>query len=174
MTTNSSPGGLEITLAVLAAAAAALYFAGAPGQYGIFLVAVGCVLFAWAGAVVVRPGRRAYGTGAFLHLGLFAFWLVSRVAGVPFGPGAWTPKPAGPPGALGATFEVLVVVICLAALAEVRPSRRSVVVITVVGGALAALSVLAMGRTGPPAVGHQHGAAAAQPVICRQASTHCG
>ena len=41
MATDRSPGGLEVTLAVLSAAAAALYFAGAPGQYGIFLVAVG-------------------------------------------------------------------------------------------------------------------------------------
>ncbi|MBO3746687.1 hypothetical protein J5X84_11470 [Streptosporangiaceae bacterium NEAU-GS5] len=162
MATDRSPGGLEITLAVLSAAVAAFYFAGAPGSYGIFLVAVGCLLFGWAGAVVVRPGSRVYATGAFLHLGLFVIWLVGRVAGVPFGPNTWTAKPSGPPGLIGATFETLIVVICLAVLAEVRASRRTVLVATVLGGAVAAISVLAMGRTGPPLVAHQHAAAAVQ------------
>ncbi|MCT9933940.1 hypothetical protein N5079_27385 [Planotetraspora sp. A-T 1434] len=131
MDDTRAPGALPLILAVCSAGAAAVHFGvmpdhfGASWVHGVFFAAAGWAQFAWAAAVLVRPGQLLFLTGAFGNLALAVIWLVSRTAGFPVGPGAWTPEPVGAPDLLCALLEAVVIVGSLVLAERGRPSETS-------------------------------------------------
>ncbi|MGH2920023.1 MAG: hypothetical protein ACRDLS_15690 [Solirubrobacteraceae bacterium] len=64
--------------------------------YGVFFLAVTYAQVLWAIRVYRRPpGRRVLVAGAVGSLLIVAVWLVTRTVGVPVGPEAGDPEPAG-------------------------------------------------------------------------------
>ncbi|WP_370027441.1 hypothetical protein [Planotetraspora sp. GP83] len=125
------PGALPLILAVCSAGAAAVHFGVVPGHFGaswvhgVFFAAAGWAQLAWAAAVLVRPGQLLFLAGAFGNLALAVIWLVSRTAGFPIGPGAWTPEPVGAPDLLCALLEAVVIVGSLVLAERGRSSETS-------------------------------------------------
>ena len=119
-------------LAVLAAAAGVIHLASAGEHadvtwaHGTFFGVVGWAQLALAAALVLRPGRRVLAAGAGLSLVVAAVWAVSRVTGVPFGPGAGEPEPVGLADALATGFEVVLAAVALAALRRPAVAARPV------------------------------------------------
>ena len=134
MTTTEGTAGrwLHWLLAVLAAAAGVIHLASAGEHFdvtwahGAFFAAVGWAQLALAAALALRPARPVLAAGAGLSLLVAAVWLVSRVAGVPFGPGAGDPEPVGLADALATGFEVALAVLALAVLSRPAVAARPV------------------------------------------------
>ncbi len=60
---------------------------------GVFFAVVAWSQLAWTVGVVLSPTRRSLVLGVLLNAAVIGVWAVSRVWGVPIGPGAWTPEP---------------------------------------------------------------------------------
>src|SRR3978361_1402240 len=78
--------------AVFSLTAAAIHFGFAPAHlaedwaHGGFFLAIGWLQVAFAVVIVTRPRRWVWAAGLVLNLGIIATWVVSRTAGLPFGP----------------------------------------------------------------------------------------
>ncbi|GIH68797.1 hypothetical protein [Sphaerimonospora thailandensis] len=113
----ASPSAPTPALAALSAGAAAIHFGVMPGHFsaslahGVFFAFVGWAQLAWAAAALTGrgAGQNVLLTGAFFNLAVLVIWLVGTTAGLPFGPGAWTPQPAQAPDLLCATLELMLI-----------------------------------------------------------------
>lgn len=159
-------------LALLSAAAGVIHLASAGEHFdvtwahGTFFAVVGWLQLVVSGFLVLRPSRRVVVLGAALSAAVVAVWLVSRTAGVPFGPGAGEPEPVALADAVATACEAAFLALGLAvaarpALAE-RPVGRAVAWPTLAlgGVALAALSTVSL--TPAFAGDHTHGSAGGQ------------
>ena len=106
---------LPLQLALCSAAAATIHFAVIPphwDEYAAFAVVfavTGAFQLLWAVAVLVRPARGVLLLGAAVNLGVAAAWVVSRTAGLPAGPDAWTPEAVGVADLAATVFELAIV-----------------------------------------------------------------
>lgn len=184
MSSTRAPAALPLILAVLSAGAAAIHFAvmgdhfALSWTHGAFFAAVGWAQLIWAGAVLVRPGRAVALAGIAGNVLVVAAWALSRTAGLPFGPGAGKPEPAGLPDGLATALELALVCCALILTERAEPSPLTrikgalvglMTVLVAAGAAVTALPALA-GHThegGPTAQaaqaaevqqGHQHAA----------------
>ena len=90
---------------------------------GVFFALLALGELALAVAVLLRPGPPALLACAAISGGPLALWLVSRTAGLPFGPVAWLPEPVGLADLAACALEVLTLVLAVALLRRrgVRP-----------------------------------------------------
>jgi hypothetical protein len=107
-------GSLRTILAASSIAAGVIHAAVVPEHleeawvFGVFFLLAAGFQFAWAIPVTFRPSAIAYATGALANGALIGIWIISRTAGVPIGPDAWMPEPAGALD-IGATLLELVI-----------------------------------------------------------------
>ncbi len=122
---------LPAVLAVLSATAAAIHFAVAPSHarehwlFGAFFVLAGLFQAGWAVLASRKGSPLLYGAGAAGNAALVGSWVVSRTAGLPFGPHAGQPEPPGFVDGLATVYEVLIVAGALALTRLALPSRAA-------------------------------------------------
>jgi hypothetical protein len=140
-------GDLLRLAAVVSGAAGAVHLSVARlhfdeyGLYGALFVASGVLQVAWA--VLVwrrRDDRRLLAAGVALQVGVVSVWLLSRTAGLPYGPHPWNPESIGPLDAQ-CTFDELLIAV-LAAVAVWATGRRRLLV-----DALEAVALIATAAT---------------------------
>jgi hypothetical protein len=171
MTTNERTVGryLRWLLAALSLGAGVIHFAVSGEHYdlswahGTFFAVVAWLQLSWALAVVLRPTRRLLTAGVLLNAGILGVWAVSRVWGVPIGPGAWTPESIAVSDALSSACEFGIVALALAVLVRPAMAQRrlppafAVTVVGIAGLGVAVVSSLAF--TPALASSHHHGEA---------------
>lgn len=82
---------------------------------GVFFVVITPPQVAWAYAITTRsPGRGLLLAGALFNASLAAVWVLSRTAGLPFGPTAWRPEAVGIKDVVATYAEVGAAVLVLA------------------------------------------------------------
>ena len=119
----------RVVLAALLAGAAGTHFAMVPAHAeewlaeGIAFAATGWAQVVLAVAVVVRPTRRVLGLGILVNLLVLAAYLLSRTAGLPFGPESGESEPFAFIDVLTAVLEAAFVV--GAGLALALPAREA-------------------------------------------------
>ncbi len=172
MTTNERTVGryLVWVLAALSLGAGVIHFAVSGQHYevswahGTFFAVVAWLQVSWAVGVVLRPYRRLLAAGVLLNAGIIGVWAISRVWGVPIGPGAWTPEKVTLADALSSGFEAGIVILSLAVL--VRPALaqqqlRPALAVPGVGIAAVGVAVISSMAVAPAfASGHSHGTSA--------------
>jgi hypothetical protein len=119
--------GLPLAL-VAGATAAGIHAAVGPPHLaddvwsGLFLLLAGGAQLTWVAALASRPSRRTLHVGIVLHLALVALWLVTRVAGLPFGllP---DPHPVGGWDVACVLWQLVSVAACAGVLRDGVPAR---------------------------------------------------
>lgn len=158
MTTNDGTAGryLHWVLVAFSLGAGVIHFAHSGEHFdvgwihGTFFAVVAWLQLSWAVGVMVRPSRRLLAAGALGNAAVIAVWIMSRVWGVPVGPGAWDPEPIALADGLATGLEVGIVAISLAVLARPALAQQSVrpslgmAGIGVSGLAVAVVSTLAL------------------------------
>jgi hypothetical protein len=110
------PEVLRFTVAVASAGAATIHFAVIDQHFaeywlfGVFFAAVALAQLGWVVAVVSNPARTVYVVGALGNALIAVTWVISRTAGLPFGPEAGEPEPVSVADAVSTAFELAVVV----------------------------------------------------------------
>jgi hypothetical protein len=105
---------LPAQLALCSAAAATIHFAVVAPHwdeyvpFAVLFAVTGALQLLWAAAVLGWPTRRVLLSGAVVNLGVAAAWVVSRTAGMPVGPDAWTPEAVGFADVAATLFEVVI------------------------------------------------------------------
>jgi hypothetical protein len=105
--------------ATLSTGAAAIHFAVVPehmaefAPFGLAFVALAWFQVTWAQLYLLRPNRRIAAIGAVVSVAIAAIWVLSRTAGLPFGPQPWTPEPIGALDLLATALEITLVGILL-------------------------------------------------------------
>jgi hypothetical protein len=135
--------------AVLSGAAAAVHLSVARLHfdeyrlYGVGFVVSGVLQLAWAVAVWRRNGdRRLLLAGLVLQLGIALVWVISRTAGLPYGPHPWDPESVGALDAQCTFDELLIVVLGVVSTRSPSGSRPRLAV-----DALELLALLATAAT---------------------------
>lgn len=95
-------------------------------RHGTFFAVTAWFQLSWAVAIMVRPNRRVLAVGVAANLAVIATWAMSRIWGVPVGPGAWEPEPVALADALATGLEAGIVVISLAVLLRPALAQQSV------------------------------------------------
>jgi hypothetical protein len=171
MTTNDGTVGryLGWFLVALSLGAGVIHFAHAGEHFdltwyhGTFFAVVAWLQLSWAAAVIVRPTRRLLLAGAVGNLVVIATWLVSRTAGVPFGPTKGEAESVALSDALATGFEVAIVLVSLAVLLRPAMAQQSIRPslgfggLGIAGVAVATVSTIAL--TPSFAAEHAHGEA---------------
>jgi hypothetical protein len=158
---------LRWILALASFGAAGLHFAFAPMHFdewwaeGTFFVVLAWLQLAWGLALLLRPSRTLLYAGLFNVL-VIALWIVSRSAGVPFGPNSGTAEPVTFPDTLATVFEAIVVLGSGALLWRPSIARRELRGHSLVPGLAVATSVVlvavtAISLTPRYTSGHSHG-----------------
>jgi hypothetical protein len=116
--------------AVLSAAAAVVHLSVARLHFdeywlfGVLFVVSGVLQLAWAALIWRRrDDRRLLLAGVVLQLGIVLVWVVSRTAGLPYGPEPWDPESVGPLDAVCSLDEVLIAVLAAVSVWAVRRRR---------------------------------------------------
>jgi hypothetical protein len=136
---------LPAQLALCSAAAATIHFAVISPHwdeyvpFAVLFAVTGAFQLLWAAAVLVRPGRAILLAGAVVNLGVAAAWVVSRTAGMPIGPEAWTPEAIGFADVAATLFELAVAAGAFALLSSA--GRRLEARTTRIGAQLAATAI---------------------------------
>jgi hypothetical protein len=118
--------------------------------HGTFFAVVAWFQISWAVGIMVRPSRTVLAVGAVVNALVIGTWIMSRVWGVPIGPGAWDPEPIALADGLATALEVGIVAISLAVVARPALAQQSVrpslgmAGIGVSGLAVAVVSTLAL------------------------------
>jgi hypothetical protein len=94
--------------------------------HGVFFAVVAWFQLSWAVVVIVRPTRAVLAVGAVANALVIGTWIMSRVWGVPIGPGAWEPEPISLADGLATGLEVGIVAISLAVLTRPALAQQSV------------------------------------------------
>jgi hypothetical protein len=134
MTTSDGTVGryLHWLLVALSLGAGVIHFAASGEHFdvgwrhGTFFAVTAWFQLSWAVAIMVRPARRVLAVGAAANLVVIATWAMSRIWGVPVGPGAWEPEPVALADALATGFEVGIVVVSFAVLVRPALAQQSV------------------------------------------------
>jgi hypothetical protein len=109
------PTQLGVWLAVASLGAAALHALVCPAHFreatifGVFFLVAAALQAAWATIVLVRPSKKVLVTGAIANIGVIGLWILSRTAGLPLGPDAWTPEAVGGADMLATLLELAIV-----------------------------------------------------------------
>jgi hypothetical protein len=172
MTTNDGTVGryLGWFLVALSLGAGVIHFAHAGEHFdltwyhGTFFAVVAWLQLSWAAAIIVRPTRRLLLLGVLGNLAVIATWVVSRTAGMPFGPTKGEAESIALSDGLATGFQVGIVVLSLAVL--LRPAMAQQTIrpalgfggLGVAGAAVAIVSTVAL--TPSFAAEHSHGAEA--------------
>lgn len=113
----ATPATHLLRAALLACAgAAALHLGAAPSHLveyrpaGAFMITAGISQLAWVFWMMNAPSRVGLVAGLAGNGSIVALWIVSRTAGLPFGPMPWTPEDIHSADLLTTLLEVLVVV----------------------------------------------------------------
>jgi hypothetical protein len=172
---------LRWLLAAFAIAAGAIHFAVSGEHYdvswrhGLFFTLVAWLQLSWGIGVLVRPTRRLLVAGVVLNAGVLGMWVISRIWGVPVGPGPWTPESVTFADALSSGLEAGIVLCSIGVLARPAlaarpaPAAFGVSSVAVVAAAVAVVSSLAV--TPGFASGHDHGG---DPSAAGVDATPCG
>jgi hypothetical protein len=192
MTTTDGTIGryLRWLLVALSLAAGAIHFAevgdhfNLSWKHGVFFAVVAWLQLSWAVAFLVAPTRKLLAAAALGNSLIVMLWAVSRIWGVPIGPGAWEPEPVALIDALCTAFEVVIVVVSVAVLWRPAMAQRTVrpslglAGIGVTGVAIAVVSTMALAPSfasehhhGDEEDGHGHEAAATAPDHDHEAMT---
>lgn len=122
-----------VSMALASVGAAAIHLVVMPGHfeesllYGGFFAAAASVQLVYAWALLVRPSRPLIGCGAAANLLIIALWLVTRLVGIPLGPGTGTVEAFGPLDVLAGILELVVVLAGAMLLLRIElPGRRHV------------------------------------------------
>jgi hypothetical protein len=106
---------LRAGVVVASLAAGAIHAAVVPEHleefwvFGLFFIASAVFQIGWAIAAFVAPSRAVYTIGALANAFLIATWMLSRTAGVPIGPEAWTPESVGTLDVVSTVAEAAIV-----------------------------------------------------------------
>lgn len=134
MTTNDGTVGryLGWFLAALSLGAGVIHFAHAGEHFdlswyhGTFFAAVAWLQLSWAAAIVVKPTRLLLALGALGNAAVVATWIVSRTAGIPFGPGKNVAEDIALADGVCTAFEVGIVLVSLAVLLRPALAQQSI------------------------------------------------
>jgi hypothetical protein len=160
---------LAVAAALLSAGAGAIHAAAAGphfeeyAPFGIAFAATALLQWAWAVGTLVAPSRHLLAAGVVGNAGVVAGWALSRTAGLPVGPDAWTPEPLTVLDGAATAFEFGIVAACAVLLvsraSELVPlrARRFAAAAAIAAVALTAVPI-AVARGGHS---HDHGDAAA-------------
>ncbi len=113
----------------LSLGAAAIHFAVTDAHFqewwafGAFMAAVGWFQALWPIAYTAAPSVRLAIASVLVNLGTAVVWALTRLVGLPFGPGAGRPMPVGVPDVIATAFELALVVGLL--LTSLGPVRRA-------------------------------------------------
>lgn len=139
-----------IGCALLSVGAAVIHFAvlGEHWQewwgYGLFFSISAWLQLGWAGAVALRPSRPMLLAGAAGNLAIAVLWLITRTAGIPFGPASGETEDAALIDTLASGFELAIALGASAiALSHLeRLTLRPALAATVLGLSAAGVVVL--------------------------------
>jgi len=113
-------------LALCSAAAGTIHFAVIRPHwdeyvpFAVLFAVVGAFQLVWATVVLVRPARSVLLLGAVVNFGVAGAWVLSRTAGLPIGPDAWTPETVGVADVAATLFEVVIAAGSAASLSSAR------------------------------------------------------
>ncbi len=119
---------MRIGLALASAGAGAIHLAVLPGHahewwlFGLFFLGTGVLQPVWALLILLRPSSRLFLAGAVGNAVVITLWVVTRAAGLPFGPEVGGREPAEFIDVLATAYEFLIVVGSLALLLA-EPAR---------------------------------------------------
>jgi len=143
-------GAVLVTAGLCTAGAAAIHFAVTQEHvdewwgYGVFFFLSGWLQLLWA-AVAVRVSSRALlAVGLAGNALVAAIWVASRTTGLPFGPEAGEAEALSWADTIASSFEAVAALCCLALLVRPVAVLRLRVPPTLVAGATAALTTLAL------------------------------
>jgi hypothetical protein len=156
-------------VAACAFGAAAIHFGFAPDHFGesrfhgAFFFLAGWAQLAFGLAVILRPSRAVLRIGILLNVAIVVLWVVSRIAGMPFGDDPWVAESVTFPDTLATVLEVLAIVgsyLLLTGALERRAFPRAAALVGGVGVALALVGLTTASVAPALSGGHSHGAAA--------------
>jgi len=108
--------------AALSVASAAIHYGYAPHHlqedwaHGWFFVIIATAQLGFAFLVVTRPTRLLWALAALLNVGIIGTWIVSRTAGLPFGPEALRKEAVGTADVVSTVLEGAVILLAVVAL----------------------------------------------------------
>jgi hypothetical protein len=146
-------GAASVVVALLSIGAAIVHFAVIAQHFdewwltGIFFLSIALFQLGWGLLVLIQPSALVYVAGAIANALIIVTWIVSRTTGVPVGPEAGEAEAVSFPDALATAFEVVLVVVLVALLAERsarRPTRHLPPAATGFGGAAVVASLTAL------------------------------
>jgi hypothetical protein len=162
---------VRIGLALASAGAGAIHLAVLPEHarewwlFGLFFLGTGVLQPVWALLILLRPSPRLLLAGALGNAVVIALWVVTRVAGLPFGPDLGEREPAEFIDVLATAYEFLIVVGSLALLLgeptgerPLRPAMRTLVPSVLAACALALTGVAVGASATDDGHHHTHGA----------------
>jgi len=143
---------VRFTAAVASAGAATIHFAVIDQHFaegwlfGVFFVVVALAQLGWMLAVVGSPTRPVYLMGALGNALVALTWVVSRTTGLPFGPDANHPEPAGVADLASTAFELVIVIGTVLLLRGLVPpnSKGTRIVRPLIACAAIAITALAL------------------------------
>jgi hypothetical protein len=117
--------------------------------YGLFFAVTATVQLTYSAWLLIRPARPLLAVGAIGNLAIVGLWLLTRLVGIPLGPGAGTTEKFGGLDILAAAFELTMAVGAIALIRRRLPIRRAMHPTTwsPVIWTLAPAAVLAVGLT---------------------------
>jgi hypothetical protein len=154
-------------VAACAFGAAAIHFGFAPDHFGesrfhgAFFFLAGWTQLAFGLAVILRPSRAVLRIGILLNVAIVVLWVVSRVAGMPFGDDPWVAEAVTFPDTLATVLEVLAIVgsyLLLTGGLERRALPRTAAVVGGIGVALALVGLTTASVAPALSGGHTHAA----------------
>jgi hypothetical protein len=142
-------------VALAGAAAAGIHFVVMPEHfgestlYGMFFAVTATTQLLYSGWLLARPSRALLTAGAVGNLAIVVLWLVTRLIGIPWGPGAGTTEQFGGLDILASVFELTVAFGAFALIRRPLPMARAHRPMTwsPVIWTLAPIAVLAVGVT---------------------------
>jgi hypothetical protein len=118
--------------------------------YGLFFAVTATVQLTYSAWLLVRPSRPLLAAGAVGNLAIVGLWLLTRLVGIPVGPGAGTTEAFGGLDILAAAFELTMAFGAIALIrrrlpisSALRPMTWSPVIWTLAPVALLAVGVTA-------------------------------
>lgn len=155
--------GLRLAAALFLLGPALIHIAVVPEHlatylpYGIFLLAVGLAQLVLAAAVLLRPSPPLLIGGAAGMLAVVGVWILSRTAGMPFGPTAWYQEAIGLPDLFTSLMELVAAVLLLVADARLdggRPFRPLRAAPGLAAALVASTGLTLAALAGVPPAGH--------------------
>jgi hypothetical protein len=126
-------GATSVLTALLSIGAATVHFAVIAQHFdewwltGMFFLTIALFQLGWGLLVLLSPSALVYLAGAGVNALIVVTWIVSRTSGVPVGPEAGEAEAVGFPDTLSTAFEVALVIVLVALLADGsarRPARH--------------------------------------------------